>query len=46
MSRYEELISELKTVVTPDDVIGAMICEMENKQIPPIPRIFMERFRV
>ncbi|MCL6589947.1 MAG: hypothetical protein K6U80_08345 [Firmicutes bacterium] len=38
MSRYEELIGALKKVVAPDDVIGAMICEIKNKELPTDPK--------
>lgn len=38
MSRYEDLISELKQVVAPDDIIGAMICEMNSKELPTDPK--------
>jgi len=38
MTRYQELVRELRKAVAPDDVIGAMICQMKNKDLPTDPK--------
>lgn len=36
MERYEELANKLRNAITPDDIIGAMLCELKDKEGLPI----------